>query len=105
MQAVIQSGGKQYRVEAGSTIRVEKIDAVAGEKIKLSDVLMAQGKDGAWRVGAPFLTDVVVEATVETQTRDKKVIIFKKQRRQNHRRKRGHRQCRTVLKVQNIQAA
>lgn len=102
---VIQTGGKQYRVEQGSVIRVEKLEAAPGETVRLDHVLMMHTKSGEWQIGAPFLTNVKVEATVVDQLRDKKIIVFKKKRRQNYRRKHGHRQHHTVLRIQTIEAA
>lgn len=102
---VIQTGGKQYRVEQGSIIEVEKLEAAPGALVVLDHVLMAQSAQGAWQVGTPFLTNIKVEAEVVEQARDKKIIVFKKKRRQNYRRKKGHRQHYTVLKIQSIQAA
>jgi large subunit ribosomal protein L21 len=101
MFAVLQTGGKQYRVEENSVIRVEKLDGEAGEVLSFDQVLMV-GKGGKITVGAPIVVGAKVEATVVRQMRDRKVIIFKKIRRHNHRRKKGHRQSLTVLKIKTI---
>ncbi len=101
MFAVIRSGGKQYKVTAGSVLLVEKMPQEAGKKVHLTDVLML-GSDKTTEFGAPLLKDVEVVAEVKEQIKDKKVIIFKKKRRQNYRRKRGHRQLKTVLKIVDI---
>jgi large subunit ribosomal protein L21 len=104
MFAVIRSGGKQYRVAPEQVLKVEKLDAEAGSTVTFTDVL-AVGGDGAIKIGAPVLAGATVTATVIAQDRLDKVIIFKKRRRQNSRRKNGHRQCVTVLRVSAINAA
>lgn len=101
MFAVLQTGGKQYRVEENSVIRVEKLTAEAGEIVRLDQILMV-GKGGKITVGTPTVPGAKVEATVVRQMRDRKIIVFKKIRRHNHRRKKGHRQSLTVLKVKSI---
>lgn len=101
MFAVVKTGGKQYRVEKGSVIKVEKLEANVGENFKLSDVLML-GKDGKVTIGTPFVANATVEAQVLSQIKDKKVLIFKKKRRHNYRRKKGHRQNLTILKIIDI---
>jgi large subunit ribosomal protein L21 len=104
MFAVIRTGGKQYRVTPDAVLKVEKLEAEAGETVTFTDVL-AVGGDGALKIGAPVLAGASVTATVIAQDRLAKVIIFKKRRRQNSRRKNGHRQCVTVLRVASINAA
>jgi large subunit ribosomal protein L21 len=104
MFAVIRTGGKQYRVTPDAVLKVEKLEAEAGSTVTFSDVL-AIGGDGALKLGAPTLAGATVTATVIAQDRLAKVIIFKKRRRQNSRRKNGHRQCVTVLRVAAINAA
>jgi large subunit ribosomal protein L21 len=103
MYAVVKTGGKQYRVAENDVIRVEKLDLEAGSKVKLDNVLLI-GDDKKITVGAPLISGASVEATVVEQMRDRKVIIFKKIRRHNYRRKKGHRQHLTVLKVNKIVA-
>ncbi|MCX7338744.1 MAG: 50S ribosomal protein L21 [Alphaproteobacteria bacterium] len=103
MFAIVKTGGKQYRVMENKVIRVEKLDVEAGSVINLTEVLMiSDGVD--IKIGAPLLTDVTVQATVLDQIRDKKVIIFKKKRRHNYRRKNGHRQNLTILRITKISA-
>jgi large subunit ribosomal protein L21 len=104
MFAVIKSGGKQYKVAKNDVIRVEKLDAEAGASIDLSEVLMV-GDDKSQTMGVPLVDGASVSATVLEQMRDRKIIIFKKKRRQNYRRKNGHRQHLTVLRIDDIQAA
>lgn len=99
MFAVIRSGGKQYKVVSGDVISVEKLEGVAGDKLEISEVLMAGNK-----IGLPLLSGAKVLAEIVKQFRDDKVIIFKKRRRHNYRRKKGHRQYLTEIKITEIQA-
>ena len=104
MFAVIRTGGKQYRVTQDLVLKVEKLEAEAGSTITFTDVL-AVGSEGNMTIGAPVVAGASVTATVIAQDRLDKVIIFKKRRRQNSRRKNGHRQHVTVLRVAAINAA
>lgn len=101
MYAVIQTGGKQYRVQKDDIIEVELIDAEKGAAVTLEEVLLV-GSEGKAKIGAPMVSGASVKATVLDQKRDDKVIVFKKKRRQNYRRKNGHRQSLTVLKITDI---
>ncbi|MGY6628092.1 MAG: 50S ribosomal protein L21 [Oceanicaulis sp.] len=101
MYAVIKTGGKQYRVAQGDVLRVEKLDAEAGDVVTFDQVLMIGG-EGEPLVGAPGVDGASVTAEVLDERKDKKVIIFKKRRRQNYRRKRGHRQWITVISIAEI---
>jgi len=101
MFAVIKSGGKQYKVAKDDVIRVEKLDAEEGATVNLNEVLMV-GDDKGQTVGAPLVDGAAVSATVLEQMRDRKIIVFKKQRRQNYRRRNGHRQHLTVLRIDDI---
>lgn len=103
MYAVIQTGGKQYRVAQDDVITVEKIDADVGASISLDKVLMI-GEGASVSMGAAVAGKTVTAEIVE-QTRGPKIIIFKKRRRQNSRRKNGHRQDLTVLKITALPAA
>ncbi len=103
MFAVIRTGGKQYRVTPNAVLKVEKLDAEAGGTITFNDVL-AVGVDGNLTIGSPIVADASVTATVIAQDRLDKVIIFKKRRRQNSRRRNGHRQHVTVLRIGGINA-
>ena len=89
--AVIRTGGKQYRVTPNSVLKVEKLEAEAGATVTFHDVL-AVGSDAGLTLGAPTVPGASVSATVLEQARADKIIVFKKKRRQNYRRKRGHRQ-------------
>lgn len=104
MFAVIRTGGKQYRVTPDAVLKVEKLEAEPGATVTFTDVL-AVGAEGSLTLGAPVVAGASVTATVIAQDRLEKVIIFKKRRRQNSRRKNGHRQPVTVLRVAGIQTA
>jgi large subunit ribosomal protein L21 len=101
MFAVIKTGGKQYRVAAQDVITIQKLEAQAGETVTFGEVLMVT-RDGTTTVGAPMVSGASVTAEVVKQTRGDKVIAFKKRRRQNSRRKRGHRQDHTVVRITGI---
>ena len=104
MFAVIRTGGKQYRVTENDVLKVEKLEAEPGSTITFTDVL-AVGGEGNVTLGSPVVAGASVTATVIAQDRLDKVIIFKKRRRQNSRRRNGHRQHVTVLRVSGINAA
>jgi len=103
MFAVIKTGGKQYRVVKDDVISVEKLKAEAGDSVSLDEVLMIGG-DKATTMGTPLVQGASVSATVLDQARADKIIVFKKKRRQNYRRKAGHRQDLTILKITGINA-
>ena len=99
--AIIKSGGKQFRVEEGKTVRVPSIDKQAGETVELDAMLIA-GEDGA-KVGSTLdPASARVAATVVEHGRDDKIIVFKKKRRKHYKRKQGHRQGYTTLKIDSI---
>lgn len=102
MYAVIKTGGKQYKVQAGQVLRVEKLVGSAGDKVTFGDVLLLGGEKTT--LGQPTVPGAKVEATIIAQDRAKKIIVFKFRRRKNYRRKAGHRQCYTELKIQAISA-
>ena len=104
MYAVIKTGGKQYRVEEGEFLRVEKLDAEAGDKVELAEVLMLVDGDDV-QVGAPMIDGAVVSATVREQGRGEKVKIIKFRRRKHYRRQAGHRQSYTEILIDSISAA
>ena len=103
MYAIIETGRKQYRVEEGSTLVVEKLQVAKGETIKLDKVL-AVSKDGELSMGQPLVEGASVEATVVENGKADKVIVFKYKPKKDYRRKKGHRQPYTKLKVQSINA-
>ena len=104
MFAVIRTGGKQYRVAPDVVLKVEKLEVQAGNTVTFTDVL-AVGDDSGVMIGKPTVHGASVTATVVAQDRLDKIIIFKKRRRQNSRRKNGHRQHVTVLRVAEINVA
>ena len=101
MYAVIRTGGKQYKVAPEDVLQIEKIEAGAGDAVNFSDVLMVAG-EGEPQFGAPLVSGALVSAEVVEQGRGPKIIIFKKKRRQNYRRKRGHRQELTTVRILEI---
>ena len=104
MYAVIKTGGKQYRVAANDTVTIEKVAGEAGATVEFTEVLMVGG-EGEPKVGKPTIAGAKVTAEVVEQGRADKVIAFKKRRRKNSRRKRGHRQEQTTVKIKDIIAA
>jgi large subunit ribosomal protein L21 len=103
MFAVIKTGGKQYRVAAEDTITIAKLEGEPGQSVTFDQILMISNDNGV-EVGAPLVSGVTVTGTVVEHTRGEKVIAFKKRRRQNSRRKRGHRQDYTVVRITEILA-
>ena len=101
MFAVIKTGGKQYRVAAKDVITIAKLDAQPGESVTFGEVLMFTNDNGT-ELGGPTVQGVTVAGEVVEQTRGPKVIAFKKRRRQNSKRKRGHRQDFTVVRITEI---
>jgi large subunit ribosomal protein L21 len=100
MYAVIKTGGKQYRVSEGDRIRVEKLPGDVGATIELKEVLLLGGE--TTKLGAPFVDGAKVTATITAQDRAKKIIVFKFKRRKNYRRKQGHRQPYTELRITQV---
>lgn len=100
MFAIIRAGGKQYTVQAGDTVRVEKLEKNLGDKFNLSEVLFVGGDKSF--VGAPLVANAVVTAIVTRQAKAPKIIVFKKKRRQGYRKMQGHRQLYTELFIQSI---
>lgn len=103
MYAIIETGGKQYRVKEGDTLLVEKLEAEQGDMITLDDVL-AVSKDGKLTVGSPIVDGAKVEAKVVEQGKSKKIIVFKYKPKKDYRKKRGHRQLYTKLIIGKINA-
>ena len=103
MFAVIKTGGKQYRVSPRDVIKVERLSSPAGEVVELTDVL-AMGRDDGVTLGQPLVEGARVAATVLEHGRADKIIVFRKQRRKNFRRTKGHRQNQTVLRIEEILA-
>ncbi len=103
MYAVIKTGGKQYRVEPGATIRVEKLEGDKGKTLEIADVLLVADGDNV-KVGTPLVAGAKVTAEIVGQELGEKLIVYKFRRRKQYRRKTGHRQSYTALKITNIQA-
>ena len=102
MYAVIRTGGKQYRVSEGQTLRVEKLPGGAGDKVTFGEVLLVGGDTP--KIGQPLVQGASVSAEIKAQDRGPKIVIFKFRRRKNYRRKTGHRQPYTELKITGISA-
>lgn len=102
MYAIVATGGKQYKMEPGQVLRLEKLEGAAGDKIDLQPVLMVGG-EGEPKVGQPYV-DGKVTATILEQGKKRKVMVFKKKRRKGYRVKRGHRQPYTAIRIEAIEA-
>jgi large subunit ribosomal protein L21 len=101
MFAVIRTGGKQYRVAPNDIIKVEKIAGEPGDIVELAEVILLGGEGGP-KTGSPTIAGAMVAAEVISQGRGEKVVVFKKKRRKNYRRKKGHRQLLTALRITEI---
>ncbi len=102
MYAVIKTGGKQYRVAEGQTLRVEKLPGTKGDKVTFNEVLLVGGDSP--KIGQPLVKGASVAAEITGQDRGPKIVVFKFRRRKNYRRKNGHRQPYTALKITGITA-
>ena len=101
MHAVIATGGKQYLVEEGNIIKVEKLEAKEGDKVKFDEVLLLE-KDGEYQIGQPLVKNIFVEGKVLKQGRDKKIVVFKYKPKKKYQKKIGHRQSFTQVKIEKI---
>jgi large subunit ribosomal protein L21 len=101
MNAVVKTGGKEYRIAKGDLIRVEKMEGKVGDQVTMKDILMISDEDKV-QVGNPFLTNAVITGEIVQQVRGKKVLIYKMKRRKNYRRTKGHRQTYTYVRVNDI---
>ena len=101
MFAVIKTGGKQYKVAKDDVVRIEKLDAKTGSKVAFDNVLMV-GNTDTQTIGTPVVPGASVAGTVMEQTRDPKILVFKRKRRQGYRRLKGHRQHVTLVKITDI---
>ena len=101
MLAVFKTGGKQYSVKAGQILKVEKLEGKKGDNVSFDNVL-AVSENTNHTIGAPLVKGVTIQAKILDQIRDKKIIVFKKRKRQNYRHTQGHRQYLTVLKIESI---
>lgn len=104
MYAVIKTGGQQFRVAKGDKLSIQKLNVEAGKSITLDEVMMINDGKTA-KVGVPLVKGATVTAKIVEQYRDEKVVIFKKKRRQNYRRTKGHRQHLTLIEITDIKAA
>ncbi len=101
MHAVIATGGKQYIVEEGNIIKVEKLEAKEGEKVKFDQVLMLE-KDGEYQIGQPLVENSYVEGRVLRQGKAKKIVVFKYKPKKKYQKKLGHRQSFTEIRIEKI---
>ncbi len=100
---IIQDRGKQYKLKVGDILKLPKIsDKKPKDKLQFAEIVYYKNEKGEILIGSPYVKDIVVEATVLSQIKDKKIIVFKKKRRHNYRRKIGHRQDLTLVKIENI---
>ncbi|MBI3757751.1 MAG: 50S ribosomal protein L21 [Deltaproteobacteria bacterium] len=99
--AVIRTGGKQYRVSPGELLRIESLPSEVGNDVAFAEVLLTS-MDGAIQVGTPLVTGATVTARVVQHGKEKKILVFKKKRRKNYRRRQGHRQHFTAVQIQTI---
>ena len=102
MYAIIQTGGKQYRVAPGDVLRVERLPGARGDAVQLDQVLLVSDDSGSVRVGTPLVADARVKGQIVRQGRAKKVLVFKKKRRKGYKRTQGHRQLFTAVQIQEI---
>lgn len=103
MYAIIKTGGKQYKVSEGDLVRVEKLDNEIGESVEFDEVLLVGGDDEV-KVGAPTVENAKVSAIVEDQAKDKKIVVYKYKPKKMYRKKQGHRQPYTLVKIDSISA-
>jgi large subunit ribosomal protein L21 len=101
MYAVIKTGGKQFQVSEGDVIQVEKLDGQAGDTVEFDEVLMLRTDDEI-KIGTPTVQGVAVSATIVDQVKGKKIVVYKFKRRKDYRRKQGHRQKYTNLRIDSI---
>ena len=100
---IIEDRGKQYKLKVGDVLKLPKIsDKKPKDKLQFAEIVYYKNEKGETLIGNPYVKDIVVEATVLSQIKDKKIIVFKKKRRHNYRRKIGHRQELTLVKIENI---
>jgi large subunit ribosomal protein L21 len=102
--AIIRTGGKQYRVSPGATLRIERLDGDVGAAVEFQEVLLAGSdeSEAPVHIGTPLVQGAVVRGQIVAQGRDRKILVYKKKRRKNYRRRRGHRQSITTVRVTEI---
>ena len=101
MYAIIRTGGKQYRAEVGQSIDVDRLPNEVGDSLEITDIMLVGDEDNTV-IGQPLIDGAVVKATVVEQFRGKKILVYKYRQRTNYRRKQGHRQYYTRLKIDDI---
>lgn len=102
MYAIIETGGKQYKVSPGDILTIEKVDANEGEEVIFDKVIMVKGNEGESILGSPYLDNIKVRGTVLEQFRGKKIIIFKYRPKKHYRKRRGHRQYFTKVEIEEV---
>jgi len=102
MYAVVKTGGKQYKVSEGDILKIEKLEGAVGDTVELSEVLMVGGDKVT--IGTPLVPNATVVGKIVEQGKDKKILVFKSKRRKDSKKLRGHRQPRTILKIEKINA-
>jgi len=100
--AIFQAGGKQYQAIPGKTVVIEKIDGNVGDTIEFDTVLFRKRSEKSFEIGAPFVTDAVLKGSIVKHTLDAKIIVFRHKRRKKSRVRKGHRQQRTVIRIESI---
>jgi large subunit ribosomal protein L21 len=104
MYALVEFKGKQYKAEKGDLLKVDRIDAEPGSALEIETVLLVSGDAGSVSVGAPYVQGAKVSAKVESHEKDKKIIVFKYKPKKDYRRKQGHRQQYSIIKIEDIAA-
>jgi large subunit ribosomal protein L21 len=102
MYAVVKTGGKQYKVSEGDLLKIEKLEGAVGDTVELNEVLLVGGE--TVKIGTPLVPSASVVGKIVEQGKDKKILVFKSKRRKNSRKLNGHRQPRTILKIEKINA-
>ena len=102
MFAIFENGGKQYKVKKDDVVIIDKVNCKKNDSLKFDNILLLKDQNGETNIGTPYVKDAQIKAKVLDVTKDKKVLIFKKKRRHNYRRKLGHRQSIIVLKIEEI---
>ena len=105
MYAVMETGGKQYRVEPGQVLVVEKLPGEPGQELAFDNLLMVVGDEGEPQIGTPYVSGAKVYGTVVSQERAKKILVFKYKAKSNYRRRQGHRQYQTRVRIERIETA
>jgi large subunit ribosomal protein L21 len=105
MYALVEFKGKQYRAEKGALLKVDRIDAEPGSALEIDTVLLVSGGESDVTVGSPYVAGAKVSAKVESHEKDKKIIVFKYKPKKDYRRKQGHRQQYSVIKIEDIVGA